>query len=57
MQKAYLIIWIQDPVSMELGQKLRYLPLAFAAATFVLAGLGVHSALHLRVFEGGPGAD
>lgn len=42
---------------MELGQKLRYLPLAFAAATFVLAGLGVHSALHLRVFEGGPGAD
>jgi len=57
MHRADLLIWIQNTDSMELDQKLRYAALAFAAATFVLAGLGVHSLMHLRVLEGGPGAD
>ena len=57
MQKPDLIICIQNTVSMELEQKVRYAFLAFAAASLVLAGLGVHAALHLKVLEGGPGAD
>ncbi len=42
---------------MELDQKVRYALLALAVASVVLAGLGLHAGAHLRVLEGGGGAD
>lgn len=42
---------------MELDQKIRYAIVAFALASLVLAGVGLHSAMHLKVLEIGGGAD
>lgn len=42
---------------MELEQKIRYAMLAFAAATAVLAGLGLGPAMHMRALDGGGVAD
>jgi hypothetical protein len=42
---------------MELDQKLRYAMFALTAVSFVLAGVGVHHALHIRGLEIGGGAD
>jgi hypothetical protein len=42
---------------MELDQKLRYAVFALTAASLILAGLGFHAGAHLRVLDGGNGAD
>lgn len=42
---------------MELDQKIRYGMIALAAASAAVAALGLHAGVHLRVLEGGPGAD
>jgi len=45
---------------MEIDQKVRYALIAFALASAVLAGLGLHTGhlgLHLRALEGGGNAD
>ena len=38
---------------MDLDQKIRYVLMAFAAASVVLAGLGLHAGLHLRALDDG----
>lgn len=42
---------------MELDSKVRYAALALAAASLVLAGLGLHAGAHLRALELGAGWD
>jgi hypothetical protein len=42
---------------MELDQKVRYSLMAFTAASVVLAGLGLHTGVHLSALEGGGVAD
>ena len=42
---------------MELDQKIRYAMFALTVATFILAGLGVHSGVHLRALDPGGGPD
>lgn len=45
---------------MELDGKIRYATLGVTAAAIVVTALGLHfgvHGMHLRVLEGGPGAD
>jgi hypothetical protein len=42
---------------MELDQKIRYALFALAAASVILAGLGFHPGVHLRVLDVGGGND
>lgn len=42
---------------MELDQKVKYAMLAFAVASAILAGLGLHAGIHAKALDFGGGAD